>query len=442
MKIVGLRIDRGVVSASVVMKRFGRTEMVDSFSRGFSTDAELIDILKEKVGTWAGARMVSSIPGRYFSQRIVRFPFEDRRQIEKALPYELEDAVPFPLEDVVIDHMLLSKPHKKAEGEREAVILALMLSKSVLKQHLGLLESAGLQPQVIVPSYAGLYHIASMMTTEGVVAVVSGADICVKDNGRVVALRHVPGLEPRAVANTLRALESAHRIRIERILSLSEDGIAPALAEETAIAVESVVPEFSGIKPPDPVGLGLALEENLNFRKGEFAYRRADAAEIRKRRTVVIAAAAAAFLGLVNIGVKYTIVRSSYARLEKEMHDVYRKTFPESKAKGDLVKLMRTGIEDMNKKIGALGTGVSALDLMKLVTEGVPKEVRVSFQEFNLETDRLRLSGEAGSFEAVDRIKAALQKTEQFLEVTVSDTRMGVDNKVKFRLDIKLRQAV
>lgn len=442
MKIVGLKIEKGHVSASVVMKRFGKTELVDFFSSSFSTDAELIDILKEKAGAWAGAMIVSSIPGRYFSQRVIKFPFHDRRQVEKALPFEIEDAVPFPLEEVVIDHMLLSKPDKKEAEEKEAVILALMLPKAVLKQHLAVLESAGLQPQVIVPSYAGLYHIAMMMNTEGRVAIVSGLDICVKDDGRVAALRHVLGPEAMGVANTIRAIEAGHRIQIEKLLTLTQDGTASGITEEIGIPAEVVLPEFYGKKPADPVSLGLALVEHVNLRKGEFAYRRADEAAVKKRRAIIIAAAAAAFLGIVNIGVKYALVQSAYARLEKEMSDIYRRTFPESKAKGDFVKLMRTGIEDMNRKIGAIGTGASALDLMKLVTEGVPKEVRVSFQEFNLDTDRLRLSGEAGSFEAVDRIKAELQKAEQFSEVTVSDTRMGVDNKVKFRLDIKLRQAM
>ena len=77
---------------------------------------------------------------------------------------------------------------------------------------------------------------------------------------------------------------------------------------------------------------------------------------------------------------------------------------------------------------------------MKAVTEGVPKEVRVSFQEFLLEDDRLKLQGEADSFESVDKMKAELQKAPPFSEVVVQDTRMGVDNKVKFRFEIKLKQ--
>ena len=50
--------------------------------------------------------------------------------------------------------------------------------------------------------------------------------------------------------------------------------------------------------------------------------------------------------------------------------------------------------------------------------------------------------GEVPFFESLDRIKAELQKSPLFAEVAVLDTRMGVDNKVKFRLDIKLKQGM
>ena len=104
MKIVGLNIDKGRVAASVIGTGMRQADFKDSFTRTFATDAELVDILKEKASEWAGARIVSAIPGRHFSQRIVHFPFVDRKRIEKALPFEIEDSVPFPLDDVEIDH--------------------------------------------------------------------------------------------------------------------------------------------------------------------------------------------------------------------------------------------------------------------------------------------------------------------------------------------------
>jgi Tfp pilus assembly protein PilN len=109
---------------------------------------------------------------------------------------------------------------------------------------------------------------------------------------------------------------------------------------------------------------------------------------------------------------------------------------------GDPVREMRDKLNDARKRFGALGSGTSALDVMKAVTDAIPKEIRVTFQDFLLEGDRLRLQGDAPSFESVDKVKAELQKSPLFADVQVQDTRMGVDNKVKFRFDIKLKQTM
>jgi hypothetical protein len=103
---------------------------------------------------------------------------------------------------------------------------------------------------------------------------------------------------------------------------------------------------------------------------------------------------------------------------------------------------MRGKLGEAKKKFGVLGAGASALDVLRAVTDGIPKEVRVSFTEFNVEGEKLKLQGEASSFESVDKIKAEMLKSPVFAEVTVLDTRMGVENRVKFRMDIKLKQAL
>ena len=139
---------------------------------------------------------------------------------------------------------------------------------------------------------------------------------------------------------------------------------------------------------------------------------------------------------------KSYLVGSSYGKLDREINALYRQTFPDAKVIADPVRQLRTKLDEAKKKFGVLGTGTSALDVMKAVTEGIPKEVRVSFQEFNMEEDRLKLQGEAASFDSVDKMKAELQKSPLFAEVAVLDTRMGVDNKVKFRFEMKLKQTL
>ncbi len=444
MKTVGLKIERGVLAAAVLQKGFRQVEIKDSFIRAFTTDAELVEILKEKAAEWAGARIVSSIPGKHFSHRSVRFPFSDRKRIEKALPFEIEDSVPFSLEDVVLDHMIVVKGKSvRGQGAAETGALGIALPKDVLRRHLELLSSAGIDPQVIVPSYAGLHAVSNMMKTEGCTLLVCGRDVCLKSGDSVRAIRGFTNSGPTGgIRHTLQSLETEYKERVERASLLSEDAAVQAELMDLGISIEHASPELNGKKADDPVSLGLAFAGDMNFRKGEFSYRLADAGIRKRRRTLYVAGAAAALLAAVNLGVKLYLVQSSYGRLDAEIKALFHQTFPDSRIAGDPVRLMRDKIEEARKKLGVLGAGTSVLDSMKAVTEGIPKELNVNFLEFNLEGELLKLQGEALSFESVDRMKAELLKAPQFAEVTVQDTRMGVQNKVKFRIEIRLKDKI
>jgi len=441
VKIVGLKIEKGLVAAAVVQKDFRRTELVDSFIQPFATDAELTEILREKSSSWAGAKIVSSIPGHLFSQRTLTLPFADRKRIEKALPFEVEDIVPFDLGDVVLDHLVLGSSGEKKTAETQ--VLCMMLPKTVLRRHLDLLAGAGIDPQVIVPSYAGLSAVVNMMPKDTGALLLCGPDMCFRHDGVLKALRSFSGSQPTSgLRHVLQSLETEHLEKVEKAALLTDDGAARAVLAEAGVAVDLVIPEINGKKAQDPVSLGIALLDDVNFRKGDFAYNLADEGTRRKKRVLIIAAAVAALLFMVNIAVKFSVVQSGYGKLDREIKEIYRQTFPDGKPAADPVRQMRDKMNEAKKLFGALGSGSSVLDVMKTVTDGIPKEVRVNFTEFILESDRLKLQGEASSFESVDKIKAELQKSPLFTDVTVQDTRMGVDNKVKFRFDIKLKQGM
>jgi general secretion pathway protein L len=443
VKIVGLHIEKGRVAASVIVKGLRHSELKDSFSRAFATDAELVDILKEQAADWAGARIISSIPGHNFSQRIVHFPFSDHKRIEKALPFEIEDSVPFPLDEIEIDHLVLDTPEKGGEKKKETSVLGILLPKAVLQRHLDLLATAGIDPQVIVPSYIGLYFVSKTIAVEGRAVLIDGGDLCLKSGSTVSTCRSLSTTGATAGINhMLKALENESNEPVERAYLLSlNDGLSAALAD-LGIAAEHVAPEFAGKTAADPASLGLALSDGINFRKNEFSYRPADAGNRKRRRVLIIAGVAALLIAATNLGVRQYLVQSSYGKVDREIKAQYRQVFPDAKSVADPVRQLRSKLDEAMKKYGVLGAGTSALDVMKAVTEGIPKEVRVSFQEFNLEGDRLKLQGEAASFESVDKMKAELQKSPVFTEVAVLDTHTGVDNKVKFRFEMKLKQTL
>ncbi|HYA87454.1 MAG TPA: type II secretion system protein GspL [Nitrospirota bacterium] len=443
MKIVGLKIEKGKLAVSVIEKGLRQTELTESYSIPFATDTELADILRTKSRDWTDARIISSIPGNKFSQRTLMFPFSDRKRVEQALPFEMEDVIPFPIDDVELDHIVLERAETGGDKKKDSAVLGIVLPKAILRQHLDVLGSMGLDPQVIIPSYIGLFRVAKMIPVEGAAVLIDGNDICLKIANSVIACRSFSSSQSTGgIRHTIKAFETEQGTPIEKAYLLSENNGLYADLAELGIATEKIAPDFAGKKPADPASLGIALSEHINFRKGEFAYRLADVGARKKRLTLIIAGAFAVVLVAANIGVKYYLIESRFAKLDREIKEIYRQTAPESKSAADPVRQLHAKLDEAKKKFGALGSGTSALDVMKAVTDGIPKEVRVTFQDFLLEGDHLKLQGEAASFESIDKMKAELQKAGAFAEVQVLDTRMGVDNKVKFRFDLKLKQAV
>ncbi len=437
MRILGLHIGEDRIGGTLIQRQFGKTELVDSFSVPFASPEELAEIVKGRAAAWTGARIVSVIPGRLFTQRVVTFPFGDRKKIEKALPFEIEDLLPFELDASVLEHLALAAGDGKTQ---ETSVLAAVLPKTALRTHLDRLAVLGIDPQVVVPSFAGLAAVARMLPAGARALLVSGRDLCVMQGGAATMLRSLGGSATAGVRHTLQAIETALGERIEKAVLLNADDAMTAALTEAGLACEQVAPALSGKQAADAASLGAALAGDVNFRKGEFAYKIADQGTRRKRGAIIAAAAVAAVLFSVNIGVKSTLVRSEYGTLDREIRGIFRQSFPDARESGDPVRQMRDKVADARKRIGVLGSGTSALDVLKTVNDDIPKEIRVSFQEFILEADRVRLQGEAPAFEAVDKIKAEFQKSPLFSDVTVQDTRMGVDSKVKFRMEIKLKQ--
>jgi general secretion pathway protein L len=440
VKIAGLSLEQGRLSAALVQRQFGRMELLDSRTTPVADEAALAAAVRERANAWPDARIVLALPGRLFTSRIMTLPFSDRKRIEKAIPYELEDIIPLPLDGMVLDHLPLNGATRAKASESR--VLCAALPKAVLREHLDRFSAVGVDPPGVIPSSAALAAVAMMLPEAPATLVINGCDACLMSGGTVRAVCSIGTGPTGGLRHVVQALETEQKERVEQALVLSGGPELQAQLAELGIAVRVAAPELGGKKALDAVSLGAALITDMNLRKGEFAYGLADLGARSRKRTLFIAGAAAAVLFCVNLGVKYSLVQATYGKADREIREVYRQTFPQEKPASDPVRQMRDRIAEAKKRFGALGSGASALDVMKTVTDGVPREVRVGFQEFLLEGDRLRLQGETPSFDAVDKIKASLQQSPLFAEVTVQDTRMGVDNKVKFRLDIKLKQAM
>jgi general secretion pathway protein L len=90
------------------------------------------------------SQVVSAIPGHATFVRNLLLPFRDPRKIREVLKFELEPHIPSPVEDVIVD---FAKIRDTEAGGCE--VLAVAVPKTVMVDHLHVLELAGLSPDIV-----------------------------------------------------------------------------------------------------------------------------------------------------------------------------------------------------------------------------------------------------------------------------------------------------
>ena len=102
------------------------------------------------------------------------------------------------------------------------------------------------------------------------------------------------------------------------------------------------------------------------------------------------------------------------------------------------MKARKTETSDRLAKL-TLAIGGFAMDVLKDASSSLPdrNDVRVDIEDFNYSAGRLKLSGRTTSFEAVDKIKIALEKSGKFKSVTTGNVRKGVKDDIKFDISME-----
>ncbi len=195
-----------------------------------------------------------------------------------------------------------------------------------------------------------------------------------------------------------------------------------------------------GLRAVAPAGL-----PDINFRRGEFAFK-GDVKEIGGGiRRVGIALGVIIILPICYFGMRYFSLSSRLSDLNKEISTVVLQSIPDINAKrigtaqGSLnaVKDRKKDVADRLAKLN-VALSSSSLDVLKEVSMSFPsrEDVKVDIEDFNYAGGKLKLSGRTTSFEAVDKIKAALEKDAKFKNVTTGNVRKGVKEEIKFDISM------
>jgi type IV pilus assembly protein PilM len=196
-KIIGLDIGSHSIKAVQLRKTFRGFELIGFHEKVIPREGEttppdsVVEALVELFGDRrvGGDVVVTSIPGHQVSARIIKLPFADRKKMDKVIPFEIEGYTPFNIEEMVVSYHIV----KVEDGE--AQILALLVKKEVLRDHLETLERANISPKIVDLDVLSLYSSSSLILQdmEGPFSLVdigaSKSSICIVNDGYVSMIR-------------------------------------------------------------------------------------------------------------------------------------------------------------------------------------------------------------------------------------------------------------
>ncbi len=493
-RVLALELDAHELKAAVVETTFRDYRVVGFYREAVSAgNGSLSDQVRRFLdGHKLQANTVlSSLPGDMVTLRTFFLPFRDRKRLDQTVPFELENQVPFGLDEVVIDYHIL---HRDRSG---CNVLAALVRRRDLEEHLALLREAGLDPKVVdlgplatlnvlnllggsLPdnfAYVGgtlrrtvvaLYRNRQLV---GLRTLVPTAPAAASDDGAVASGNGYPTELSRRVAAligeirwTLLALNGAPLDaglpcliagdgdpfdRIDEEMSAAMDVSVRRLDQS---ALRNVPPALRGELSSFVAPLGLALREvapndalGVNFRQGEFAYHRG-ADELRRAlwRTAALAVVVVALI-ITDTYMSYQQVVRRLELVNAQIRNVFSQTLPDAKRiTDDPLGQLQAEIDAAQKRAQLLAgvvppAGATAIDAARAISTAIPDSHKIDIDEYVMDTEGVRIKAKTDAFETADAVKQDLLNTHYFADVQVKDVKAAADGKgVDFRIILSL----
>ncbi|UCG22184.1 MAG: pilus assembly protein PilM [Deltaproteobacteria bacterium] len=235
------------------------------------------------------------------------------------------------------------------------------------------------------------------------------------------------------------ALEKAFGIQVRCLVDMDNLGLLDQFGDHIAD-----VPVFS-------VAAGLAFKgisrrRGFNFQAEEI---RGQSPLVKWRHQVsygLVACALVAFAWLGSTGIDIYAKNKRLARINQSIEEVFRRTLPEFKGSvrpEQYASVVKNKIAELNQSVALFGAEAkqhSSAELLRVISQAIPKDLDVTISLLTVDNERVRLSGRADGFNTVDGVKNRLVALENFDQVTITGAKAATDGQgVQFGLEL-LRQ--
>lgn len=452
-RLIGIDFDGTTLRVVVVQNDKGGERLLHSTRLPWDGAAPLSPLLSS-VGVIpaVGDRVTAALPPAIGLTRTLTFPFSDRKKIAHAIPLELAGLLPIPLDDCII-----AQQEGEAFGSGLRVVAA-AVPASAVAQLIGPYDQAGIPlqtvelfPFVLASGLAGeLGDGLSLCLSHGWGTLLSLVD------GRLDDYRVLPlddSFSPKSRFEQLQQ-ELTPLLRGKKSPSLRIFGAevdAPLVQ-----AIQNAYPQVqvSAALPGSEAGVvtgeflpalalarrgGIKGRSGFNFRSGAFS-KHGESEVLRSRLLILGGILIAALLVLATSAtVRWWSKAQSADLLKKELTTLYRQTIPGATPIVDVTLQLRAHLAELTRKSrpGGQHPLLTPATVMREVVSRIPVEMQVTFREWSITPEEIRIEAFATSFDAADKISAALGASPLFKTVQVTDAKSSADNsQVDFRLTL------
>ena len=438
---------------------------------------------------------VSAIPAERGFFRDLRMPFRASKKIKQTLPFEMETVVPLPIGDLIVDFTFVDR-------SEESEILGVCVKKADVAEYLTPLQTHGIDPEVLdircVPLVSWLLRqektpdnglFLEIGAKRGMMILFLNRDIALirsflfHGTAAAQSLSYdTDGQPDRTVFEHMDSRVDSFCIEVLNTLhsfgcQTKRDDILPekvyfagigALYPGTGDLLEkfldipaeqinvrgdkSVQMESHVARVWNPAlmdsALALALRhdksgQGFNFRKDEFEVKkRYSGLKTEIRKVAIFLILILVFL-MVDLGLDYYLLKQRYDRLEQNIEEVFKRTFPDVRMTRNPVVQAKTKLQEVRESTAGLpGTRGSQrqLELLDEISK-LPKSLDIHVTSWVVDQDKVTLSGDTDDYATVDSIENALKASSYFS--SVKSPRSDRDDKTgRIEFDMILERAM
>ncbi len=446
-------------------------------TRQETTIKEILTTTIERFDSASG-NIITALPGKGTTFRILTFPFKQKKKILQVLPSELEDSIPFGLDEVVYDFQVWDR------DKRSTTVLVTIVKKEEYEQFASELKKIGLKPVKIgvEPLYLStLFSYTEEDENIGILDIEENHSNLLLWGGKQ---RFFPRYLSAGSEQLTKLLMEKHNITSEEAENLRQTGeidddtmdtyvrllsaeltqtlfsyrnqtgeeikklyitgygndkqILTTLHKATGVpCVPLHIPTFPPLPPSLsqnhfhlPLALALNGTRNSLSNETNFALPAEESEkEWEEIKPTIITAAVlyVIFLLILLAGVifDYTLTKREYQKIKGEELKIVSETIPEEAAYGDYVNSLKRKVEELKKRLNTStnSSSFSILDILKGISENLPQDTTVTITDLTIDGKNLRMKGETSDFTSLDKIRQALASVKQLQNVSVVDSK-------------------